>query len=285
MADPPEARPARLSVYAVNGPLAYFADRLGGELVEVGFPVPPGVDPAHWSPDAETVAELQAADLVLLNGAGYSGWVSRVSLPAAGLVDTSAGLATRLIPLRESVTHTHGPGGEHSHVAWAATTWLDPDLARSQAAAVRDALARALPAEDAAIGGRFERLSADLAALDDAQSAALAKHRARPLLFSRPVYQYLIRRYELEARSLDWTVDAMPEEADWRELESLVGETDAATMIWDTEPSREIAERLAAMGLSVVVYDPGGNPPAGTDWLSLMRANVAALARSAPGRG
>ena len=72
-----------LTVYVVNYPLRYFAERIGGELVRVVFPAPADVDPAHWSPDAETVAAYQAADLILLNGAGYARWAWGPSSRAA----------------------------------------------------------------------------------------------------------------------------------------------------------------------------------------------------------
>ena len=45
----PETHDALL-VYTVNYPLAYFAQRLAPEGVEVVFPVPPDVDPAFWKP-------------------------------------------------------------------------------------------------------------------------------------------------------------------------------------------------------------------------------------------
>jgi zinc transport system substrate-binding protein len=67
----------------VNYPLQYFVQRIGGELVDVSFPAPRGVDPAEWMPDIDTVAEYQQADVILLNGAGYARWLRRMSLPAA----------------------------------------------------------------------------------------------------------------------------------------------------------------------------------------------------------
>ena len=39
-----------LVVYTTNYPLAYFAERIGGELVRVEFPVPSGIDPAYCPP-------------------------------------------------------------------------------------------------------------------------------------------------------------------------------------------------------------------------------------------
>ena len=116
-------------VYTVNYPLAYFAERIAGESVTVVFPAPPDVDPAFWSPSAETIADYQRADLVLLNGAGYAAWVQRATLSQSRLVDTSAALADQLIPVHDTVTHSHGPGGDHSHQGAAFTTWLDMDFA------------------------------------------------------------------------------------------------------------------------------------------------------------
>ena len=85
-------------VYTVNYPLAYFAERIAGESVKVVFPVPPDVDPAIWSPDAETIADYQLTDLVLLNGGGYAGWLQRATLSQSRLVATVGALAGRLIP-------------------------------------------------------------------------------------------------------------------------------------------------------------------------------------------
>ena len=66
-------------IYTVNYPLAYFAERIAGNSVDVVFPAPADVDPANLSPDASIVAGYQQADLVILNGAGYAGWTFRRS--------------------------------------------------------------------------------------------------------------------------------------------------------------------------------------------------------------
>ena len=56
---------APLIVYTVNYPLRYFAERIGGRLVDVRFPAPSHLDPALWIPDVETVSAYQGADLFL----------------------------------------------------------------------------------------------------------------------------------------------------------------------------------------------------------------------------
>ena len=55
-ADPAgEGEPPR--IYAVNYPLKYFAERIGGDLFQVEFPAPGDVDPAFWNPDADTILD------------------------------------------------------------------------------------------------------------------------------------------------------------------------------------------------------------------------------------
>jgi zinc transport system substrate-binding protein len=68
----------KLVVYVVNYPLKYFAERIGGKHVKVVFPAPADEDPAYWMPDAKTITSYQRADLILLNGANYAKWVSKV---------------------------------------------------------------------------------------------------------------------------------------------------------------------------------------------------------------
>ena len=76
-----------LSIYVVNYPLKYFAERIGGDHVRVEFPAPADVDPAYWNPDLAVISAFQKADLILLNGAGYAKWIAKVSLPRSKIVD------------------------------------------------------------------------------------------------------------------------------------------------------------------------------------------------------
>ena len=265
-----------LTVYVVNEPLRYFAERIGGDHVDVVFPVPRDVDPAYWSPDGDAIAAFQQADLILLNGAGYARWVSRASLPESALVDTSAAFADRLIPLEDAVTHTHGPEGDHEHGGLAFTTWLDPTLAVEQARAVADAFERARPARAQAFGEGFDALAADLDALDRRLQAVADRLGDEPLLFSHPVYQYLTRRYGLNALSLHWEPDRA---LDLDELARVLDEHPARWMIWEGEPLAATVTALEALGVSSVVYAPCGRRPGAGDWLAVMQTNASALER------
>jgi len=266
-----------LVVYTVNYPLAHFAERIGGDEVEVVFPAPPGEDPAFWSPNAETIAAYQEADLILLNGAGYAKWVERATLPTSKLVDTSAGFADQYIELTNTVTHSHGPEGEHEHGGWAFTTWLDPTLAVEQARAVAAALQGRNRESTTAINDRLATLEADLTALGDRLAAAADAIGDQPLIFSHPVYQYLIHRYDLNGRQLHWESDEAPDAKMWSELDHLLDHRVSRWMLWEGEPLEATVKALEERAISSVVFSPCAKDPAEGDWMTAMAANAAAL--------
>ncbi len=227
-----------LSVYVVNYPLQYFAERVGGTAVRVSLPVPADADPAFWKPGPEQIAAYQAADLILLNGASYAKWVDRASLPASRTVDTSAAFTGRFIRSTGQITHRHGEQGVQDHGEVAFTTWLDPLQAIAQAQAIADALVRLRPDMAAEFNERFESLEADLLALDAQLESAVASLGSKPVFFSGPVYQYFIRRYEIDG-------------------DEVHGEPDEAP--------------------STLVFDPCANTPETGDYLTVMTENVRRL--------
>jgi zinc transport system substrate-binding protein len=267
-----------LVVYTTNYPLAYFAERIGGDRVRVEFPVPAGIDPAFWSPSPEEVAAYQGADVVLLNGAGYEGWVAKTSLAESKLVDTSAGFEDLYVVADDQVVHTHGPEGEHEHENVAFTTWLDPVLAIEQARAIRDALVGRLPGSEADLQAGFAALETDLVELDARLEAWAASVMDEPLLASHPVYQYLARRYDLNLRSVHFEPDEVPATGGWRDLAALMPGHAAAWMLWEAAPLDEVSARLASdFAVGSVVFAPCGNRPDSGDYLDAMRSNVEAL--------
>lgn len=277
----PAAEPVEpLSVYVGSYPLAYFAERIGGEHVHAELPVPDGADPAGWSPDAETVLAYQGADLILLNGAEYESWTATATLPQSRLVDTSAGFADEIIFVEDAFTHSHGPEGDHSHGETASVTWLDLTLALRQAEAVRNALIAVRPEAEADFRDRFDALAADLRRLD--AELTTATRGAAPLLAATPDYSYLARRYNLNVRALRYDAAEPMGRAFWHDLEHTVGFS--RTMLWPEPPSAEVAERLARMEIRPVVFNPAGKRPAEGDFVAAMEANVERL-REAGGGG
>jgi zinc transport system substrate-binding protein len=264
----------KLVVYVVNYPLKYFAERIGGDHVKVAFPAPADEDPAYWMPDAKTISNYQRADLILLNGANYAKWVSKVSLPRFRLVNTSARFKDRYIVTAEVLTHSHGQEGKHAHESLAFTTWMDLELAAMQAKAIVDALSRKSPKQRDAFQKNYRALEKDLIALDLDIKAFVSKDPSKPLLVSHPVYDYFARRYRLNIRSVHWEPDEMPSAAQWLELQKILKGHPAKWMIWEGEPIQTSSKKLKSLGINSLVFDPCGNVPDQGNFLTIMRQNV-----------
>ena len=260
----------------MNYPLKYFATRIGTEHIQVEFPVPSDVDPAFWTPAPETLAEFQSAELILLNGAGYAKWIDIVSLPQSKLVVTSESFEDSYIEVSDAVKHSHGPSGEHDHVGTAFTTWLDPELAIKQAQSVERTLSRLLPDKSDEFAKNYAQLEGDLAMVNESIGGILDGYEGR-LIFSHPVFQYLQRRYKLDAKSVHWEPDEFPSTSQWQEFETLLESHPAKWMIWEAEPHRDSVARLSQLGVGSITFEPCGNIPSQGDYLKMMLRNAEAL--------
>ncbi|HBH34884.1 MAG TPA: zinc ABC transporter substrate-binding protein [Gammaproteobacteria bacterium] len=266
----------KLKVYTVNYPLAYFTERIAGEQAEVVFPAPPDVDPAFWMPDTDTIIAYQRADLIVINGANYAKWISKVSLPRLRMVDTSRPFADRFLQ-QQATSHSHGTGGDHSHSGTAFTTWLDPGQAVQQAEVIAAALTRKRPAAKQRFESNLDGLKSDLLALDERIARITMSAADSPILASHPVYQYLARRYGLNLRSVMWEPDEVPDESQWAEFVKILEEFPAKWMLWEAEPASESVEWLRSLGVESIVFNPCGNRPESGDFLSVMLKNAASL--------
>ncbi len=264
----------RLTVYPVNYPLSYFAERIGGEHVKVVFPAPQDVDPAFWTPDTETVRKYQQADLIILNGAEYAKWTKKVSLPLLRSVDISRSFKDKLIQLESNTTHSHGPSGDHSHGGTAFTTWLDFNQAVQQAEAIMKSFVREKPAHGQAFADNFAALKKDLLHLDERLKIITVHKGGQPLVASHPIYQYLARRYNLNLKMMMWEPDEDPGHAEWQKLKEQLIEHPAKWMLWEGEPLPDSEVRLQAMGLNSTLFAPCFSRPEHGDFLTVMHQNV-----------
>ncbi len=266
-----------LTIAAANYPLKFFAEQIAGNQAKVAFPMPADIDPAFWQPNAEDIAALQKADLVLLNGAHYSKWLPKVSLSLFKQVNTSAVFRDQYIHQTSGVTHNHGEGGEHSHGETAFTTWLDFSLANLQAKSIYNALVKKRPASRQRFLIKLEKLQSRLSEFDH-QLLELGKIlNNAPLIGSHPVYQYLKNRYQLNLTSVHWEPEEAPNQQQWQAFQQLLEKHPSKWMIWEGQPAKETVEKLQSLGVSSIVFSPAGNIPDQGDFFSVMENNIQQL--------
>ena len=263
-------------VICSNYPLYFFTTEIAGEYIDVRMPVIDG-DPAMWAPNGVDVADLQDADLLILNGAGYESWLAFTTLPREHILDTSAQLQSLLLPIENETVHQHGPAGKHSHPGTAFTTWLDPQLAIAQAGAITQGLSRLVPEQTGSFEANFEKLKQKLNRLDQSLNEVFALLEGQPVIFSHPVYQYLQHRYKINGRSAHWEPDSEPGTRDWIDFGKLRREHPAEIMIWEASPLDSVRQQLLQMDIKSVVFEPAGNRPEQGGYFEVMEQNLLRL--------
>jgi zinc transport system substrate-binding protein len=254
---------AGTTVVAAFYPLAWAAEQIGGKDVAVENLTPPGAEPHDVELTPTDVEHVGSADLVLYLGSGFQPALQQAvasrSGPSLDLLDGQHLLA--------------GAGEEQGtldpHV------WLDPVRFAGIVAAIGAQLHRSKPAA---------ALVAKLGALDDEVRAGLATCRRHEIVTSHAAFGYFAQRYGL--RQIALTGLAPEAEPSPRDLEALVDEvrrSGATTVFFETLVSPKLAETVAReAGVKTAVLDPiegltSDEVAAGDDYLSVMRANLAAL--------
>jgi zinc transport system substrate-binding protein len=266
-------------VASTNYPLHYFSQRIGDLAVISKLPIPAGIDPAFFNPEAKDLEEFQEADIIFLNGAGYESWVEKVSLAERKFVNTSDSFSDQYIKEEGAVTHSHGPEGEHAHDVLAFTTWLDIENAKMQASAVYSSLSGLTPGSESSMTANYEQLVADLDALQGSLKKALDPFIGATVFASHPVYQYLGSGYGLTIKNEHWEPGQDISDHDLEHFIEKVASTDLKLMLWEGEPSKATRGKLESAGFQIVIYRPCGNVPESGDFIEEMRANIENLKR------
>jgi len=259
---------AGIDVVAGFYPLAWVADRIGGDRVTVADLTPAGTEPHDLELTTRQVDDVLDAEVVVVLGAGFQPAVEE----AAARRD---GATTEILDeLSEGLLADGDP-----HV------WLDPVLMADVVHVVEDALARADPDHAQAYRRNADDLRAELRRLDETYRAGLASCARDLVVSAHDAFGYLTDRYGLRNEGVaGLSPDAEPDARRLAELADLARDEGVTTVFTEELLSPEIAETLAseAGGLRTDVLNPlealtGEQRRAGDDYVSVMEDNLAKI--------
>lgn len=263
-------------VVATFYPLEFLAERIGGENLTVESVVRGNVEPHDYEPTPADVVRIRGAKLLVLQGAGFEGWVETAREQAGEQATVVAAEGIELAPNPDEDEAAEMPSDPH--------TWLDPVLYASMARNVEKGLSAAFPEHAPSFAARLDRLLDDLATLDGEYRVGLATCEARTIIANHAAYGYLASRY-------GFTVVAIhglePEdEPDPQTIADVVEAARAinATIIYFEElvtprMAEIVAEEVGAQTrvLSPIEGIAASEAAEGADYLTLMRENLVNL--------
>jgi zinc transport system substrate-binding protein len=265
-------------VVAAFYPLAFAAERVGGEAVSVTNLTPVGAEPHDVELTARDVERVHRAAIVFYLGGGFQPALERI-------LEGTDTRAVDLLTAVELLTTTAGHGDEDDRAdgtqddeadeAVDPHVWLDP---LRYAEIVRQVGAE-LAAEGSAAG-----LVTELEELHAEFEAGLADCERREIVTSHAAFGYLAERYDLEQISISGlSPEAEPTARDLEWLIEEVREHDATTVFFETLVSPRLAATVAReAGAETAVLNPiegltADEQAAGADYFSLMRDNLQTL--------
>ncbi|WP_166392398.1 metal ABC transporter substrate-binding protein [Nocardioides ochotonae] len=273
----------KVSVAAGFYPLQYVAERVGGDRVDVDPVSSPNADPHNAELTVRETASLTAADLVVLLG-GFQPAVDDATEQNAGGEVLDAASAVDLLPVEGDHEHEHD-GHDHGgdeHGEDDPHFWQDPLRMAALGDAVADSLSEIDPDHADEYADNAAQLRADLEELDEEFRTGLATCERDTVVVSHDAFGYLEDRYGLHFDPVaGLSPDAEPTPSDLQDLQELIREEGVTTVFSERLASRQFTAPLAAdLGLETAVLDPLeglSDETADEDYLSLMRANLAAL--------
>jgi zinc transport system substrate-binding protein len=269
-----------LTVVAGFYPLEWAAGQVGGDRIEVSSLAPPGAEAHDLELTPQDVGAVSEADLLVYLD-GFQPALDEAAAAEAADSAWDAGTSADLV----AGDHAHeGDEGEHTEEDEAVDPhfWLDP----TRLAAVGDALAGRLTELDPDGAATYEEnaaaLRADLEDLDAEIRDGLAGCAVGTLVTAHDAFGYLADRYGLEVVGISGLSPSQePGPAQLAEISTLVRELGVTTVYTETLVDPAVAETVAEeAGVATAVLDPLEgltDESAGSDYLEVMRANLATL--------
>ncbi|WP_417202154.1 metal ABC transporter substrate-binding protein [Acetoanaerobium sticklandii] len=274
---------SKLTVYASFYPIYDFTNKIADDYINLKLIVPAGAEPHHYEISAKTMAELENADLILLNGLEFEPWAD--SLPES--------LSSKIISLGEEVNplpyveHSHGEHegeAENSHSEYDPHIWLDPLRASQMSEIIYENLSKLDSTNKAVYETNLKNLKDEFITLDSEYKQLEAIQNKKEIVVSHNAFSYLGERYGLEFHSLSGiSPENEPSLKVLSEITDLVNKEGIRVLFFEELANDKIINTIAdETGVeSDVLYTIEGmtddEVSAGEDYFSKMRLNLSKL--------
>lgn len=276
----------RLRVLTSFYPMYDFACKIGGDCIDVTNMVPSGTEPHDWEPSTNDLKNLEKADVFIYNGADMEPWADDLLVSRSDtlrVVEASENVELRTTDGEHEHAHEH-EDADHHHGDFDPHVWLDPENAKIEMEAIRDALCAADPENSTVFQSNYEKYAAELDALDAEFREKLAPLPNRTIVVAHEAFGYLCDAYGLTQVGIEGlSPDSEPDPGRMAEVIDFVREHSISTIFFEELVSPKVAEAIASeTGAQAKMLSPleglsDEQAAAGADYFSVMHDNLAAL--------
>ncbi len=281
LAAAPAVAQERIKVVATFSILGDLVRNVGGDRVEVATLVGPDGDAHVYSPTPADVRKLAQAKVIVVNGLGFEGWMTRLiraSGSKAPTITASNGIATR----KMADEHRHGQTVADPH------GWQSVANAKTYVANIRDGLSAADPAGRAVYEANAVRYLASLDALEAEVKAAIAAIPAerRRIITTHDAFGYFGDAYGIQFIAPEGI--ATDTEASARDVAKIIVQVRKQSIpavfmenITDSRLMQQIARETGAK-IGGTLYSDALSEPSGpaATYLDMMRHNIGELRKA-----
>jgi zinc/manganese transport system substrate-binding protein len=276
---PARAAETKLHVVASFSILADFVRNVGGERVALATLVGPNSDAHVYAPEPSDAKTMAAADLLVINGLGFEGWLPRLVASTgnhAGILEASNGITPRRA----------GDGGSPDRIDPHA--WQSVANAKIYVANIRDALAKADPAGSGAYAANADAYLKQLDALDREirSGVAVIPPARRQVVSAHDAFGYFADSYGITfVAPQGVSTDTEPTASDIAAIILLVRASRVPAVFLEKSGDPRLIRRIAAeTGAKVggVLYSDSLTGPEGDapTYIDLMKHNIRELIRA-----
>lgn len=295
------ASAAELKVVASFSIIADFAKNVGGDRVDISTLVGPDGDAHVYEPRPADAAALEGADVVLINGLQFEGFMSRL-IEASGTKAPVVEVTKGIEPLKsaeeeheheaeekaeaghdhEKAGHDHGHEGHHHHGEFDPHAWQSIHNAEIYVKNIADAFCKADKAGCATYTANSEAYIAKLGELETEVKAAIEAIPAdkRTVITSHDAFGYFEHEYGLKFIAPEGiSTEAEASAADVAKLIDQVKHDEASAIFLENITNPRLVEQISTeTGIKIggTLYSDAlstSDGPAST-YLDMFRYNV-----------
>lgn len=258
--------PQKLNVFVSIMPQKYFAEQVGGDLVDVSVLVPSGASPESFDPSPKQIVQLGNADAYFTIGIPFENiFLDKLKTGKKKLVVAACDKDVPKLknPEHDEEEDEHEHEHEHHHHHHGETDphiWTDPVLIKIVAKNMADTFSSIDPAHAANYAANLENFAKNLDALKSELDQKFAPYKGRIFYVYHSAYTYFAERFGLVQKSIE-TGEKEPTPAKLRELVNQAKADRVKTIFIQPEFPAAGAKRVAqaiggkAVTMSVLEYN------------------------------